>query len=97
MKGWSSNLWAVGRANGSLCKHSLMKFFASFERCSGISGISLLFPILNMAATCSIQHKNNFSHSYSPNRVMQVKASSEVSNISPLHTDSMEVLMLPFQ
>lgn len=61
MKGCSSNFWAVGRANGSRCKHNIMKFFASFDRCSGISGISLLFPILNMAATCQYNIKKNWS------------------------------------
>lgn len=54
-KGCSSSLEAVGRRDGSRCKHDLIKLFASLERCSGISGKSLLFPILNMAATCSIE------------------------------------------
>lgn len=32
IKGWSSNCEAVGRACGSLCKHSLKKLFALLER-----------------------------------------------------------------
>ena len=51
-KGWSISWAAVGRADGSRCKHSFRKLFASEERCSAISGISLLFAILNIAATC---------------------------------------------
>lgn len=55
-KGWSCSCKAVGRNDGSRCKHSLIKLFASLERWSGISGTSLLFPILKIAATCDIQH-----------------------------------------
>jgi len=51
-KGWSISWAAVGRAAGSRCKQSFRKLFASGERWSGISGMSLLFPILNIAATC---------------------------------------------
>ena len=51
-KGWSISWAAVGRAAGSRCKQSFRKLFASEERWSGISGMSLLFPILNIAATC---------------------------------------------
>lgn len=66
-KEWSSSCKAVGRADGSRCKHSLTKLFASLERWSGISGTSLLFPILKIAATCHIQHdkmvwSTNISH-----------------------------------
>lgn len=32
IKGWSSNCPAVGRADGSRCRHSLMKLLASLER-----------------------------------------------------------------
>uniref|UniRef100_A0A2P2LSC9 Uncharacterized protein n=1 Tax=Rhizophora mucronata TaxID=61149 RepID=A0A2P2LSC9_RHIMU len=53
MKGWSNNCEAVGRADGSRCKHRVMKLFASLERLLGISGISLLLPILKIAATPS--------------------------------------------
>ena len=53
-KGWSISWAAVGRAAGSRCKQSFRKLFASEERLSGISGMSLLFPILNIAATCEI-------------------------------------------
>lgn len=50
-KGCSKSWAAVGRCSGLRCKHSLIKLFPSSDRWSGISGSSLLFPILNMAAT----------------------------------------------
>jgi len=42
---------AEGRSSGSLCKQSLTKSFPSSDKWSGIVGSSLLFPILNIAAT----------------------------------------------
>lgn len=58
IKGCWSSCSAVGRAVGSLCKQSFMKFWASFERLLGISGKPLLFAILNIAATW---FKNNIN------------------------------------
>lgn len=49
--GCSSNCAAVGRADGSRCRQSFRKSFPSSEKWSGIGGISLLLPILNIAAT----------------------------------------------
>jgi hypothetical protein len=57
-QGCSINWAAVGRAAGSRCKQSFRKLFASEERWSGISGMSLLFPILNIAATCDIDYES---------------------------------------
>jgi hypothetical protein len=53
-KGRSISWAAIGRAAGSRCKQSFRKLFASEERLSGISGMPLLFPILNIAATYEI-------------------------------------------
>ena len=55
-KGCSKSWAAVGRYNGLRCKHSFTKAFPSSDRWSGISGSSLLFPILNMAATFEETH-----------------------------------------
>lgn len=49
--GCSRSCSALGRLIGSRCRHCLTKSFPSSERSSGIAGSSLLFPILNMAAT----------------------------------------------
>jgi hypothetical protein len=45
----------VKRDAGSRFKHICKKLFPSSEKLSGISGISLLFAILNIAATCKIR------------------------------------------
>ncbi len=56
-KGCSNNWAAEGRCAGFRCRHNRTKSFPSFDSTSGMTGSSLLFQILNMAATCP-----TFSH-----------------------------------
>lgn len=51
IKGCSRSWVAVGRLHVSRCKHFNTKSLQLLERRSGTGGSSLLFTILNMAAT----------------------------------------------
>lgn len=59
MNGCCKSSTAVGRWEGSRCRHFLMKSLHCSDRWSGIGGSSLLFPILNIAAICRWEKRGN--------------------------------------